>query len=128
MFNSVEKIHYVFRQSVDSCGLPGYSLFVHLGLKARSAPSQSSPIVKTNNYIDTSHAWMDAGSSAILRVEGVYKRFGATVALDGVNFELRGGRFTAFGGEWCGKNHFMQHYLWNDKTGQRFDLPRRPTS
>jgi ABC-2 type transport system ATP-binding protein len=34
---------------------------------------------------------MESGSSAILRVEGVYKRFGATVALDGVNLELRRG-------------------------------------
>jgi putrescine transport system ATP-binding protein len=49
------------------------------------------------------------GGAVILRIEGVTKRFGATVALDGVDLAIgRGEFFALLGGSGCGKSTLLR--------------------
>jgi len=53
-----------------------------------------------------------ANGQAVVRLEGVHKRFGSLVVLDGIDLELRGGETTVILGEsGSGKSVLLQHIV-----------------
>ena len=66
-------------------------------------------------------------SDATIAVTGLRKRFGSTLALDGMSFTVRPGQVTGFvGPNGAGKSTTMRVILGLDAPGRRHRADRRP--